>query len=261
MWNPEQYLRYADQRARAFFDLLAHVPERPYRRIIDLGCGPGTLTKVLAERWPEALVTGVDNSPEMLAQTGEVRIPGRLEFQLADIAKWNPPGAVDLILTNAALQWVGDHDALLNRLVAALTHGGVLAVQMPVIGDMPARREIAEVVRSGPWRSALEGVGLQADAVKPLGSYAERLLQLGCAVDGWETTYQHVLTGEDPVLEWMKGTALRPLLAQLGPDEQKEFLRELGGRLRLSYPPVAGRTLFPFPRLFFVAERAGAGSA
>jgi trans-aconitate 2-methyltransferase len=255
MWDADQYLRFAGERGRPFFDLLAQVPPGDYRRILDLGCGPGHLTGVLAERWPNATVLGVDSSPAMLAGAAAVAVPGRLSFVPGDIATWRPDGPVDLIVSNAALQWVPGHDRLLPTLAGLLNPGGTLAVQVPSYFQTPAHHLIDEVSRSDPWRPTLAGVGLQPGAVQPVDWYAERLLELGLTVNAWDTTYLHVLTGPDPVLEWLKGSALRPLLEKLAPADQADFLRQLGVRFRAAYPPRAGRTLFPFPRTFVVATR------
>ena len=252
MWDADQYLRYAGERARPFFDLVAQVRRERVSAVADLGCGPGTLTRTLLERWPEARVVGVDNSPQMLREARKHAVAGRLDFIQADLSRWEPTGPLDLVVSNAALQWVPDHEALLPRLVAMLSPGGVLAVQVPNHFREPSHRLIAEAATAGRWSAALAGVGLSDDAVKPVDWYVRRLRELGCAVDAWETTYVHVLTGDDPVLEWMKGTALRPMLDRLGP-EAGEFLAELAPRMRSAYPAEGGVTLFPFRRLFFVA--------
>jgi trans-aconitate 2-methyltransferase len=253
MWDAEQYLKYSDERARPFFDLLARVRKDNVRRIADVGCGPGNLTKTLNERWPHAHVVGVDNSAEMLQQAKPVAIPGRLEFVLADAASWSSAQPLDLIVSNAALQWVDAHDLLLQRFCTMLAPGGVLAVQVPYYFEHPAHLAIEETKAQPRWRVVLQGVGLHQKSVLPLTWYVERLHDLGFTVDAWETTYFHVLKGDNPVLEWYKGTALRPLLAQLDAKSQEEFLAELGGQLRAAYPARDGVTLMPFPRLFFVA--------
>jgi trans-aconitate 2-methyltransferase len=224
--------------------------------IADLGCGPGNLTRTLTERWPAARVVGVDNSSEMLQQAQPLSVPGRLEFVLADIASWSSEKPLDLIVSNAALQWVGDHQALLTWFANMLAPGGTLAVQMPVLFENPAHLAIEETQADPRWKALLHGVGLHQQSVLPLVWYVERLHDLGFAVDAWQTTYVHVLTGENPVLEWYKGTALRPLLHRLGPQAREEFLHEVGLRLQAAYPARAGITLLPFPRLFFVATLA-----
>jgi trans-aconitate 2-methyltransferase len=252
-WDPTQYLRFQPERSRPFFDLLEHVTWERVNAAADLGCGTGELTRALCERWPDAAVIGVDSSPEMLDHARKWTVPGRLEFVQADISTWESPRPLDLIVSNAALQWVGNHDKLLPALCAMLAPAGTLAVQLPCHFETPAHRVIAEVTEAPRWQAQLHGVGLQPGAVRPLAWYVERLLRLGLTVDAWETTYLHVLRGENPVLEWMKGTALRPLLARLEGRDREEFLRELGERLRSAYPATDGITLFPFPRLFFVA--------
>jgi len=255
MWDPRQYLKYSEERSRPFFDLLSRVRNDDAHFIADLGCGPGNLTKTLLDRWPAATVIGVDHSPEMLAKAAPWAIAGRLEFCLADIANWSPAEPLDLIVSNAALQWVDDHAGLLARLANALAPAGVLAVQLPYHFEHPAHLAIEETKKDSRWAGVLEGVGLHQQSVLPLMWYVEYLQDLGLVVDAWQTTYMHVLTGEDPVLEWYKGTALRPLLDRLGARHKDEFLQELGGQLRISYPARRGVTLLPFPRIFFVAAR------
>jgi trans-aconitate 2-methyltransferase len=256
MWDAGQYLKYAEERSRPFFDLLARVPAKPFEFIADLGCGPGHLTQALSERWPGALVVGVDNSPQMLEQARRLTMSGRLGFVQADIASWSPHEPMNLITSNAALQWVGDHDALFPRLARMLAPGGTLVVQMPYHFQHAAHLAIEETKRDPRWRATLERVGLNQRSVMPLVWYVERLHDLGFTVDAWETTYVHVLTGENPVLEWYKGSALRPLLERLAADDKALFLQELGKRLRTAYPARGGITLLPFPRIFFVATLA-----
>jgi trans-aconitate 2-methyltransferase len=256
MWDAAQYLKFAQERSRPFADLLARVSRQRAGLIVDLGCGTGQHTRTLAERWPDAVVLGVDNSPQMLEQARALAIESRLDFVLADVATWSPGRPVDLIVSNATLHWLADHAGLMPRLVGMLAPGGTLAVQMPDRFHTPAQLAIEETVADPRWCSRLAGVGLRRESVQPLLWYVRRLHQLGLVVDAWETTYVHVLTGEDPVVEWLKGTGLRPLLDVLGPDESDLFLRALAVRLRDAYPPEGGVTLFPFPRLFFVATRS-----
>jgi trans-aconitate 2-methyltransferase len=255
MWDAGQYLKFAGERSRPFFDLVSQVRLDRAGCIADLGCGPGHLTRTLCDRWPEARITGVDNSAEMLKQAAAVVIPGRLEFLEADIAEWRSDRPLDLIVSNAALHWISDHGSLLARLVGMLSPTGTLAVQMPHRFESPSQAAIEETAADPRWSAALAGVGLHRESVMPVEWYARRLHELGMRVNAWETTYVHVLKGENPVVEWFKGSALRPLLARLNPDEQTEFLADLGVRLRVSYPAKDGVTLFTFPRLFFVAER------
>jgi trans-aconitate 2-methyltransferase len=253
MWDAKQYLKYSDERARPFFDLLARVQSDRAAFIADLGCGPGHLTRGLAERWPSAHVVGVDNSAEMLEQARPLTIPGRLDFVQADIAAWSLATPLDLLVSNAALHWVNDHEPVLAHLVKMLAPGGTLAVQLPYHFENPAHLAIEDVKADPRWREALQGAGLHQRSVLPLTWYVERLHDLHLTVDAWQTTYIHVLTGANPVLEWFKGSALRPLLARLTPQDGDALLAVLGQRLNALYPLRAGVTLLPFPRLFFVA--------
>jgi trans-aconitate 2-methyltransferase len=255
MWDAAQYLKYSDERTRPFADLLARVTREDLRLIADLGCGPGNLTRTLADRWPKTQIVGVDNSAEMLEQARPLAIPGRLSFMLADIASWSPVKTVDLLVSNAALHWVPDHDVLIPRLVKMLAPDGILAVQMPYHFQNPAHLVIEETKAAPRWRRSLQGIGLHQHSVMPLTWYVDRLHDLGLTVDAWQTTYIHVLSGENPVLEWFKGTALRPLLKALEPQAKAEFLEEVGKRFRAAYPAKGGVTLLSFPRLFFVATR------
>jgi trans-aconitate 2-methyltransferase len=257
MWDARQYLKYTEERSRPFSDLLARVRRENADFIVDLGCGPGNLTRTLVERWPAAQVVGVDNSTEMLEQAKALAIPGRLDFVKADLASWLPDKPVDLIVSNAAFQWVPNHDALFARLAEVLSKGGTLAVQIPYHFQNPAHLIIEETKADPRWSASLHGIGLHQESVLPLVWYVERLHDMCFMVDAWQTTYIHVLTGENPVLDWFKGSALRPLLNVLETQAKDEFLHELGGRFKAAYPPKGDVTLLPFPRLFFVATRGG----
>jgi len=255
MWDAAQYARFSDDRSRPFFDLVAQVHHPDPRNIVDLGCGNGPLTRSLADRWPAARVVGIDSSPEMLVAAAGCAIPGRLDFIQGLIEDWSPTEPVDVIISNAALHWVPDHPALLPRLCAALAPGGVLAVQMPTRFTTSSQRAIEETVADPRWSAQLAGIGLHRESVMPADRYFDILRGLGLSANIWQTTYLHVLTGDNAVLEWLKGTALRPLLAALPDAERPEFLDELNRRLLAEYPPRGEVTLFPFPRLFFVAAR------
>ncbi len=256
MWDAGQYLIYSEERARPFYDLLARVRRKNAGFIADLGCGPGNLTRSLAERWPEARIVGVDNSAPMLEQARAPGHMGKIDFVLADLATWTPDRPVDLLVSNAAFQWVPGHAALFAHLTGLLAAGGTLAVQLPYHSQnpaFPAHRLIEETKADPRWSAALKGLGLHRQSVMPLVWYVELLHGLGFTVDAWETTYIHVLTGENPVLEWFKGSALRPLLNALDPEVSSEFLQEVGNRFKAAYPAQGNVTLLPFPRLFMVA--------
>jgi trans-aconitate 2-methyltransferase len=255
MWNPDEYLKFSADRARPFADLMAQVSMEKVESIVDLGCGTGHLTRGLANRWPQARVMGVDRAAEMLAKAQPLAIPGRLEFVQAEIEDWSADRPVDLIVSNAALHWVDDHERLLSRLSRMLSAHGTLAVQMPNRFHGPIQAAIEAVVGDSRWESRLDGVGLHRESVRPILWYVWLLHRRGLAVNAWETTCVHILRGENPVLEWIKGTALRPLLSRLDETTAAQFLKELGPRLTVAYPPTGDVTFFPMPRLFFVAQR------
>ena len=256
MWDVSQYTRFQSERSRPFFDLVAQIPATDPKVIVDLGCGTGELTATLLDRWPGARILGVDSSLEMLKKAATVTRPGQLEFLLSDIADWKPDQLVDVLLSNAALHWLPDHEQLIPRLASYLATDGVLAVQMPNRFRAPSQQAIEDTIAASPWRDRLRGIGLHRESVLPTETYARLLMQLGFAVDAWETTYIHVLHGENASLEWFKGTALRPLLAALDAEQQAEFQRALATRLNDLYPPRDGFTLLPMQRLFFVAARS-----
>ena len=256
MWGPGQYQRFGDERARPFFDLIARIGAGAPGFVVDLGCGPGDLTAELARRWPGAAVRGVDNSPEMIeAARNWERRPG-LSFELADLRDWRPAAPVDVLTANAVLQWVPGHLDLLPQWVSWLSPGGWLAVQIPGNFDQPPHVAIREMVGSPTWRPLLGASELARQAGDP-GDYLDVLAGTGCQVDAWETTYRHVLPGEDPVVEWVKGTALRPVLALLDAVQAEEFLAEYRERMRRAYPPRSFGTVLPFRRVFAVAHRPG----
>jgi trans-aconitate 2-methyltransferase len=274
MWDAALYLRFGGERARPFFDLLARVGAEQPGYVVDMGCGPGHLTAMLGERWPGAIVCGVDNSPQMIeaarplaaatsaaalrssATPGPAitsRAPG-LSFMLDDIRHWEPQTLPDVIISNAVLQWVPGHRELLTRWAGQLADDGWLAFQVPGNFDQPSHAILRELAASPPWRGLLRDVELNRQAADP-ADYAALLAATGCEVDAWETTYVHILPGSDPVLEWYKGTGLRPVLAVLDADQAAGFLAEYGEQLRAAYPPSSFGTVFPFRRVFAVAHR------
>ena len=254
-WEPAQYLKFTEPRLRPALDLLAAVPLARAEHIYDLGCGPGNMAAHLRARWPEAAITGVDSSAEMLA-VARAAHPD-VTWAEADLAAWAPEAPGDILYSNASLQWLGDHGTLFQHLVHCLAPGGVLAAQMPRNFASPSHTLIREVAADGPWSGRLEGVGPR-DPVGAPESYYEHLAPHARTIDIWETVYLHALEGLDPVVEWNRGTALRPVLAALDDEaERAAFLAEYAGRVRAAYPPRPdGRTLFPFRRLFIVAQVA-----
>lgn len=255
VWDPAQYGVFGDERARPFADLMARVDLAAPRRVADLGCGSGELTAALARRWPDAVIEALDSSPDMVAAARAHEIPGRLRFTVGDVTTWRPAAPLDLIVSNAVLHWVPGHDDLLVRWATeALAPGGRLAFQVPGNFDAPSHAILRELCASPRWRDRLGGLA-PGRPVRDAAGYHDLLTRHGCAVDAWETTYVQTLHGDDPVLEWMKGTTLRPVLSALGPAEANEFLDVYGACLRGAYPPTPHGTVFPFRRIFVVAAR------
>jgi trans-aconitate 2-methyltransferase len=266
MWDPKQYLAFADERSRPFFDLTGRVGATAPRYVVDLGCGPGPLTAALARRWPEAVIEGIDSSAEMIAAADQMLAdtpslagppdgPGGLGFRVADVRDWKPDRPVDVIVSNAVLQWVPDHRELLPRWVDYLADGGWLAFQVPANFDQPNHAILRELAASARWREKVAGAQLNRQSGDPM-EYLDILARHGLTVDAWETTYLHVLAGPDPVTEWYKGTGLRPVLSVLDPADAAAFLAEYGERVRSAYPAADYGTVLPFRRAFVVARKA-----
>lgn len=251
VWDPALYLDFDDHRSRPFHDLLARIGASDPRRVVDLGCGPGHLTGLLAARWPGAAVTAIDSSAEMVAAARERGI----DVERADVVDWTPAPGTDVVITNAVLQWVPEHVRLLPGWLAALPSGAWFALQVPGNFGAPSHALVRELLAEPRWAGRVEVRGEKA--VPEPAEYADLLAGTGAAVDVWETTYQHRLTGEDPVLQWISGTALRPVRDGLPADDYAAFRAELAPRLRAAYPARPdGTTWFPFRRIFAVARVA-----
>jgi trans-aconitate 2-methyltransferase len=253
-WSPQQYLKFEDERTRPARDLLQAVASMNVRRAADLGCGPGNSTELIAARYPEAEITGVDNSEEMI-MAAKARLPG-LRFTLAAIEDWNEAGPWDLLYTNAALQWVRDHESLLSRLAGRLSQGGSLAIQMPDNLNEPSHAAMRGVAQSEPFAAKL-GKSSKARATVAAADWYYGLLKPHCSrVEIWKTTYFHPLAGLDAIVEWLKGTGLMPFLKPLAEIERQDFLAAYKEEIGKSYKPLTdGTVILPFPRLFIVAAR------
>jgi trans-aconitate 2-methyltransferase len=251
-WDPDVYMKFADERTRPAAELLARVPLKAPARAIDLGCGPGNSTALLAARWPQAEIEGLESSPEMLAKASASVV--RATWVLGDVESWSPAAPYDVIFSNATLHWIADHRSLLPRLMGFVADGGALAFQVPRNFHFPSHVLMREVAQSGAWAKKFSGAR-QINVEEP-ETYFDILSPLSRALDIWETSYLHVLEGEDPVLAWVSGTGLRPFLAPLDASEREAFLADYRARLRQAYPRRAdGKTLFPFKRLFAVAVK------
>lgn len=255
-WDPDRYLAYADERGRPFVDLVSRVDASAPQAVVDLGCGPGNLTALLAARWPDAHVAGVDSSPEMIAKARETQ-PG-IDFEVADLRDWRAPeGGLDVLVSNATLQWVPGHLDLLPDLVAAVRPGGWLAFQVPGNFDEPSHTIRTELAARPEYAEHTADVAVPGS--HDPATYLDRLAGLGCAVDAWETTYLHVLTGPDPVFTWVSATGARPTLQALPTDLRETFERDYQERLAVAYPTRAdGSVILPFRRVFVVAQKGGA---
>jgi trans-aconitate 2-methyltransferase len=251
-WDPDRYLTYADERGRPFVELVARVGAEAPREVVDLGCGPGNLTGLLAERWPDAHVVGLDSSPEMIEAARGLRQP--VTYDVADLREWRPAAPVDVLVSNATLQWVPDHLELLPSLVAAVAPGGWLAFQVPGNFDEPSHTIRRDLAAEPAYASYTRDVAVPAS--HDPADYYDALAAAGCVVDTWETTYTHVLSGPDPVFTWVSGTGARPTLQALPDDLRAPFETEFKARLAAAYPVRAdGTVLLPFRRIFVVAHR------
>ena len=252
VWDPGQYLKYGDERLRPGFDLLARVGELPPGDLWDLGCGTGAHLRAIAARWPGRRAVGYDSSPEMLTKAAAAE--GGLEWRQGRAEAWRPETPPALVFSNAMLHWVDDHAEVFPSLFGALAPGGVLAVQMPRSYEQPSHVLMRETAASGPWAARLAPL-LRPEPARPPAFYYDLLTPHAKTLDIWETEYQHVLQGEAPVLEWVRGTALRPLLEALSPEERRAFEAEYQAHLARAYPRRPdGATLFPFRRIFIVAR-------
>jgi trans-aconitate 2-methyltransferase len=253
-WSAAQYLKFEHERTRPVRDLVAQIPNAEVLSAADIGCGPGNSTEVLRERYPHARIIGLDSSPDMI-EAARKRLPD-IAFDVADIRNWLPKAPPDVILANAVLQWVPDHETLLPALVAKLGPGGALAVQVPDNLDEPSHRLMREVAGHGPWAVKLKDAAAARTERHPAGWYFQLLRAHASHVDVWRTTYFHPLAGARAIVEWLKGTGLRPFLDPLGQSEREAFLARYEEAIAKAYPAEAdGTVLLPFPRLFIVATR------
>lgn len=256
IWDPAKYVQFGNYRDRPFFDLTGRIHAPAPRRVVDLGCGPGTLTASLALRWPGAEVVGVDSSAEMVAAARAMADPpANLSFEHADIATWMPSPGTDVVVSNAALQWVPGHQDLMRHWLAALEAGAWLAVQVPGNFSSPSHVLMRQLADSPRWLPKLAGVLRHDDAVWEPGKYQQLLLHAGCETDVWESTFYQLIAGERPVLEWVRGTALRPVLAALDTADGTAFEEEYARTLDAAYPPGPDGTIFPFRRMFMVGRK------
>jgi trans-aconitate 2-methyltransferase len=254
-WSAKQYVAFEDERTRPVRDLLSALPDIQARSVIDLGCGPGNSTELLAARFAGATVSGIDSSPDMIA-AARGRLP-QLRFAVTGIETWNDPGPFDVILANAVLQWVADHAGLLPALVSRLASGGALAVQMPDNLGEPAHRLMREIAADGPWSRTLASASAARTPIRDANGYYELLRSHCSKVDVWRTTYHHPMRdGAAGIVEWFKGSGLRPFLEPLDPASRAVYLERYTAAVALAYPALSdGSVLLQFPRLFMVAIR------
>jgi trans-aconitate 2-methyltransferase len=253
-WSAAQYVKFEQERTRPVRDLVARIPNAEVLSAADIGCGPGNSTEVLRERYPQARIIGLDSSPDMISSARK-RLPD-IVFEVADIGEWRPKEPLDVILANAVLQWIPDHERLFPALMAKLGPGGALAVQMPDNLDEPSHRLMGEVASAGPGAAKLKDAA-NARTERHLADWYFRLLRPHAPhVDVWRTTYFHALAGARAIVEWLKGTGLRPFLDPLEESEREAFLARYEAAVAKAYPAEPdGTVLLPFPRLFVVARR------
>ena len=251
-WSPATYLKFEDERTRPAADLLAHVPLAEARHVVDVGCGPGNSTELLAARFPTADILGLDNSPAML-ETARLRLPD-LRFEAADAASWLPDRRTDLVFANATYQWVPGHFAQLPRVLSALRPGCLLAVQMPDNVNQTTHRLMREVAQGDAWADRLSGAA--RDPLPPPGAYYDALKPYAARLDIWHTIYNHPLAGAPAIVEFVSSTGLKPFLDPLGEAERAAFVERYTAKIAEAYPAMAdGMVLLGFSRLFIVAQR------
>jgi trans-aconitate 2-methyltransferase len=258
-WSPDQYLRFAGERLRPFVELIDRIGADEPDVVVDLGCGPGNATLLLADRWPDALIRGIDYSAEMIEEAKSLEVPGHLSFELGDAYTFSDASSVDVLVSNATLHWVPGHVELFAAYIGSLTPGGWFAFQVPSMLGEPSHRLLFDLARGPRWSSRLAHLTGELE-VETAERYLDALVALGCEVDAWDTTYYQVLPGEDPILQWTKGAVMRPFLTALDESEGAAFCDEYAALVRVAYPPRPIGTVFPFRRTFVVAHAPGGGS-
>ncbi len=253
-WSAAQYVKFEEERTRPVRDLIARIPTANVARAADIGCGPGNSTEVLRERYPQAHIVAVDSSSDMI-DAARKRLP-TVAFEVGDIQQWRPEQPLDVILANAVLQWIPGHEMLMPALIARLNPGGALAVQTPDNLDEPSHRLMREIAEAGPWAAKLKDAS-KARAERHGADWYFRLLGTHASrVDIWRTTYYHPLAGAHAIVEWVKGTGLRPFVDPLDASWREGYLARYEAAIAEAYPAEAdGTVLLPFPRLFFIAVR------
>ena len=247
-WSPATYLKFEDERTRPARDLLAQVPLEVVRKAVDVGCGPGNSTELLAARYPDAEIIGIDNSMTMLAEAAK-RLP-KLRFENADANKWMPAASVDLVYANATYQWIPDHITRLPKVLSVMRPGTVLAVQMPDNLAEPTHRLMSETARELGTIDAARAV------LPPPTAYYDALKPQATRIDIWHTIYNHALADSPAIVEWVRATGLRPFIDPLSEDKRAAFLAAYTAKIAAAYPPTAdGKVLLRFPRIFIVAQR------
>jgi trans-aconitate 2-methyltransferase len=253
-WNPEQYLAFADERARPCIDLVLRIPLQRPRIVYDLGCGPGNSTEILRQAYPSARITGIDRSPAMISKAKQT-VAG-VDFRSQDVAFWQPDREADLIFSNALFQWVAQHGPILQKLLQGMKKGAVLAVQMPDNLYEPSHVAMAETAQMEPWAHKLSRIGDSREEILSPPEYYDLLRPLCSHIEIWHTLYQHPVDGHDGIADMLASSGLRPYLDALQPEEQAEFLTAYKQALAEHYAVQSdGKVLFRFPRLFILARK------